>query len=63
MVTHDDSLHNVVSEVSLESVVFTEFTLVCVIEESKQLAIYLRSKLEDGGRFCSRRILLLVTVT
>ena len=35
---HDDKLHHVVSEMSLESVVFT---LVCVKEESKQLTIYL----------------------
>ena len=48
-VTHDDKLHHVVSEVSLESVVFTEFILVCVKEECKQLTLYLRSKPEDGG--------------
>ena len=38
MVTRDDKLLHVVSEVSLKSVVFT---LVFVTEESKQLTIYL----------------------
>ena len=61
-VTHDDNLYHVVSELSLGSVVFTEFILVCVKEEYKQLTLYLRSKPEDGGRFCSSRILLLVII-
>jgi len=60
-VKHDELLH-VVSEVSLESVVFTDFTLDCVKEESKQLTIYLRSKPEDGGRICSSCILLVVII-
>ena len=38
MVTRDDKLLHVVSEVSLKSVVFT---VVCVEEECKQLTIYL----------------------
>jgi hypothetical protein len=60
-VTHDKFFH-VVSEVSLESTVFTEFTLVCIKEERKQLTIYLRSKPEDGGRLCSSCILLVVII-
>jgi len=47
-VKHDELLH-VVTEVSLESVVFAEFTVDCVKEESKQLTIYLRSKPEHAG--------------
>jgi hypothetical protein len=58
-VTHE-KLHHVLSEVSLESVGFTEFTLDCVKEESKQLTIYLRSKPEQGGPICSSCILLVV---
>jgi hypothetical protein len=60
-VTHDDSLHHVVPEVSMISVVFAEFTVDCV-KGYKQLTIYLRNKPEDGGRFCSLRILLLIVM-
>jgi hypothetical protein len=58
-VTHDAKLHHVVSEVSLESVAFT---LVCVKEETNQITIYLWSKPEDGGWFCSRPVLPFVII-
>jgi len=59
-VTQDDNLHHVVSEVFLESAVLFGITLVCVKEESKQFTIYLRSKPEDGGRFCYLLLIIII---